>query len=359
MQAQGSEQAAQGRDTRQGLERNARPGAEETVRSLEPFLRRSAGRKIVTIMAADVVEYGRLMGIDEEGTLAALKVRRIIFDRLAREFDGHEFGCVGDSLMAQFPSAVNAVRCALAIQRAVGVENSRLPAGRHMSLRIGVNLGDVLEEHGTLFGDGVNIAARLQTLASPGGILISNAVLNQVKGKVAACFRSIGFQRLKNISHAISGYEVIAPACETTTAHSKSTRRAGPGSVAVLPFLNLTREWDKESFGDGLAEELIHVLTRVPDLHVPARTSCFSYKGRNIDVRQIASELEVEAVLEGSVRGSGERVRITAQMIDGRTGYHVWSHSFDRRFVDTLRLQHALAAAIVRIADLRSVGGAM
>jgi adenylate cyclase len=260
--------------------------------------------------------------------------------------------------MAQFPSAVNALRCALAIQRVVESENRLLPAGRHMQFRIGVNLGDVIEEQGTLFGDGVNIAARLQTLAGPGGILISSAVHDQVKGKVAASFRSIGPQRLKNISHAVLGYEVIASACEAMPAYATSSRRTGPSSIAVLPFLNLTREWDKESFADGIAEELIHVLTRVRGLHIPARTSCFSYKGRNMDVRQIASELEVEAVLEGSVRSADERVRITAQLVDGRTGYHIWSRTFDRRFEDTLRLQHALAAAIARLAYLREVSRA-
>ena len=364
MLAQGPEQpAAHGsHDIRQQRERNARPGSDDTITPLEPFLRRSSGRKIATILSADIVEYTRLMGADEERTLAALKILRTIFSRLVHEFEGHEFGSVGDSLMAQFPSAVNAMRCALTIQRAVATENRMVPTDQRMSLRIGLNLGDVIDEHGTLYGDGVNIAARLQALARPGGVLLSSAVHEQVRGRIAATFRLVGPLRAKNISRAILTYEaidtdfsrsVLPLGCKSDAAHVTSILHAIPSSIAVLPFINLTGDLGKDSFGDGMAEELIHVLTRVPGLHVPARTSSGAYKGRNMDVRQIASELDVEAVLEGSVRGAGERVRITAQLVDGLTGYHIWSQAFDRRFEEPLRLQHSIAVAIIRLADMR------
>ena len=359
------EQAAveDGQVNPQARERRARPGSEDPITSLEPFLRRSPGRKIATILAADVVDYGRLMGVDEEGTIVALKVRRTLFGRQVREFEGHEFGSVGDSMMAEFPSAVNAMRCAFAIQRAVAIENRTVPAGERMALRIGLNLGDVIEDNGLLYGDGVNIAARLQALAPPGGVLISSAVHEQIRGRTAATYRSIGPLHAKNISRAILTYEAMdtgfgrcdLPQERKSDAAAVTSNPYGfRSSVAVLPFVNLTGEPDKDCFGDGMAEELIHVLAHVPGLHVPARTSCYSYKGRNIDVRQIASELDVEAVLEGSVRSAGARVRITAQMIDGLTGYHLWSRTFNRRFEEPLRLQRSLAVAISRLADLHS-----
>ena len=326
------------------------------------------GRKIATILAADVVEYSRLMNVDDEGTLAALNVRRTIFERLVGEFGGRVFGSVGDSLMAEFPSAVNAVRCAQAIQQAVENENEPLPADRRMALRIGLNLGDVIEEDATLFGDGVNVAARLQALASPGGILISRAVFEQVKNRVRATFKAAGVRHVKNIPDAVATYEVIdrgarltgsgtaqGPAPSPAVDTEPQSRMLSRTSIAILPFTNLTGDPTKEYFSDGVTEELINTLTRARGLFkVPARTSALAYKGRTIDVRQIARDLDVDAVLEGSVRSVDQGIRVTAQLVDGRTGHHLWSQSFDGKFEDLFTFQDELTVAI---ADALTLGG--
>lgn len=348
------------------------------------------GRKIAAILAADVVGYSRLMGLDESGTLAALKARRALFNRLVEEFDGREFGSVGDSLMAQFPSAVNAVGCAQAIQHAIARENEPLAADRRMALRIGVNLGDVIEEDGTLFGDGVNVAARLQALAAPGGILISGAVYEQVKKKVPARFNYTGVRHVKNIADLVSTYEVLDPSerhplVKALVRHSRRWRVAAatvlalatvgllwwfwrgdlavtqlqallqPGargvtgaqpSVAVLPFVNMSSEADNEPFADGLSEEVLNVLAGIQGLKVAGRTSSFYYKNKTEKPEVIAATLGVNHLLEGSVRRSGPRVRITAQLIDATTGFHLWSESFDRELTDVFAVQEDIARSV-------------
>ncbi|HSD73754.1 MAG TPA: adenylate/guanylate cyclase domain-containing protein [Steroidobacteraceae bacterium] len=312
-------------------------------------------RKIIAILAADVVGYSRLMSVDEESTLENLKLRRTIFDQVVAECGGREFGSVGDSLMAQFPSAVNAVRCAQLIQQRISEENVKGPAEQRMQLRIGVHLGDVIEELGAFFGDAVNVAARLQALAKPGGVLISNAVFDQVRNKHRARYIDAGMHQVKNLAGPLRVFEVLAGLPEKRIAGEPGgspmegmTSAAARGSIAVLPFVDLTGDPTKEYFSDGLAEELIPALARVPGLRVPARTSSFAYKGRNIDVRQIARDLDVEVVLEGSVRSAGERIRVTAQLINGESGYQLWSQHYDRRFEDLFELQHDLSTAIVQ-----------
>ena len=336
-------------------------------------------RKIAAILAADVVEYSRLMGVDESGTLDALKIRRALFERLVKDFDGREFGSVGDSLMAQFPSAVNAVRCAQAIQRAVASENEPLPPARRMQLRIGINLGDVIEENGALFGDGVNVAARLQSLAAPGGILVSGAVYEQVKKKVPASLKFAGTRQVKNIVDPVPTYEVL----DTDEARSflgiltrhprrwlvvaavvivsliadafwywrgnvesiRATNGTAP-SVAVLPFVNMSSEPDNEPFADGLSEEVLNVLAGIDGLKVAGRTSSFYYKGKNEKADVIAETLGVNHLLEGSVRWAGPRVRITAQLIDASDGFHLWSRTFDRDTADVFAVQEEIARAV-------------
>jgi len=351
------------------------------------------GRKIAAILAADVVDYSRLMGMDEPATLAALKIRRGIFEQLVREFEGRGFGSVGDSLMAQFPSAVNAVQCALAIQQSVAETNEPLPADRRMSLRIGINLGDVIEEDGNLFGDGVNVAARLQALAAPGGILVSESVHQQVWKKVSAQFASAGARHVKNVAEplvvfevlkqderqgrlkrlartartrsvrwSIAGFMVIALATATVltyrersnagsgssgVATSNETERA-PQSIAVLPFENLSGDVGNEHLGDGVSEELLHRLSNVPGLLVAARTSSAYFKESKETASTIGRMLGVEYLLEGSVRRSGDTLRITAQLVDAQNGYHVWSDSFDRPFKDVLAIQDEISLAVLK-----------
>lgn len=335
-------------------------------------------RIIAAILAADVVEYSRLMAADEPGTLAALKALRTTFAAQAAEFGGREFGSVGDSLMAEFPSAVNAVAAALAIQESVAAGNAPLPPARRMLLRIGVNLGDVIEEKGGFFGDAVNVAARLQALAKPGGVLISGAVYDQVRAKLEARYVDAGTRQVKNIRGPVRTFEVLPPsppgiggriAAALSTIASRRVLRGvlvgvalgvalalglfwrdipvpGTGgnlgavlrpeeapqsanTLAVLPFINLTGDPANDYLGDGLAEELLNRLTRVPGLRVAARGSAFTYKGKDVDVRAIAEALDVNYVLEGSIRRQGEFVRVNAALVERATGVNRWSDSYE------------------------------
>jgi adenylate cyclase len=333
-------------------------------------------RKIAAILAADVVDYSRLMGADEAGTLAALAIRRTLFDTLVGEFDGRVFGSVGDSLMAEFPSAVHAVECAQAIQGAVANENAVVPSGKQLRLRIGVNLGDVIESNDGVAGDAVNVAARLQALAKPGGVLISGTVYDQVHLKLPARYVDAGTRRVKNIEEPVRLFEVLRPpegiggrlrasVARFATRHAvrvaaiavafaavaalglfwrdiplPTTGRtlgevvqlesgAPPGSIAVLPFVNMTGDPASDYLGDGLAEELIHRLSGIPGLRVAPRRSAFAYKGKDVDVRGIADALGVNYVVEGSVRRQGDLVRVHASLVDRTTGANEWSHSYE------------------------------
>ena len=309
-------------------------------------------RKIAAILAADVVDYSRLMGADEAGTLAALAIRRGFFDTLVQEFDGRVFGSVGDSLMAEFASAVNAVQCAQAIQDCIANENAALPPAGRMSLRIGVNLGDVIESGDTVAGDAVNVAARLQALAKPGGVLISGAVYDQVHLKIPARFIAAGTRHVKNIPEPVRTFEVLPAAAPGPAgrladffAHLLSRRvlraiaiggavgialglglfwrelpvpTTGeslgelldaqaplPNSIGVLPFLNIGGDPRDDYLGDGLADELSTRLAKIPELRVASRTSTFAFRGKELSADRIASLLGVSYVVEGSVRRQG------------------------------------------------------
>jgi len=360
-----------------------------------------ASRKIAAILAADVVEYSRLMGADETGTLAALRSRRVIFEELVREFDGREFGSVGDSLMAEFASAVNAVSCALEIQRQVESANRSQPQAGRMHLRVGVNLGDVIEEKGSVFGDTVNVAARLQALAKPGGVLISGPVYDQVHLKVPARFIDAGSRHVKNIEEPVHAWEVLPPeapglagrlATSAARLASWRVRRAAvvvvtigaaialgqywreipvpgtggrlgqlldpsvaeppPGSIAVLPFVNLSGDPADDYLGEGLAEELMHRLARIPGLQVAARTSAFAFRDKDLDVREIADELGVAYVVEGSVARRGDRVRVRASLAERASGTNRWSNSYQDSSGDMFAIEDQIGTQILTALEL-------
>lgn len=356
-------------------------------------------RKIAAILAADVVGYSRLMGADEVRTLAALAVRRRHFDTLVQEFDGRVFGSVGDSLMAEFASAVNAVQCAQAIQDAIANENASLPPDRRMALRIGVNLGDVIETGGNVAGDAVNVAARLQALAKPGGVLISGAVHEQVHLKIPARFIAAGVRHVKNIPEPVRTFEVLPAATPGVAgraadffAHLLSRRmlRAlaiggalgvalglglfwrqlpvpttgaslgelldeqapSPNSIGVLPFLNIGGDPRDNYLGDGLADELSNRLVKIPELRVASRTSTFAFRGKELSAEQIASQLGVSYVVEGSVRRQGNRVHVNAALIDGASGSSRWSNSYEASSGDVYAIEQDIGRQVMTALEL-------
>jgi adenylate cyclase len=308
-------------------------------------------RRLAAILAADVAGYSRLMAADEAGTLARLaRYRAELIEPRIAEFQGRIVGSAGDSLLVEFTSALNAVRCAVELQAALAASNAGLPDDRRMAFRMGVNLGDVIATSDTIYGDGVNIAARLEKLAEPGGVCIGRAVHDQVKGKLGYGFADLGEQRLHNIPEPVRAYRVNA-APGGGTAASASAGKALPlpekPSIAVLPFANLSGDPEQDYFADGMVEEIITALSRMRWLFVIARNSSFVYKGRAVDVKQVGRELGVRYVLEGSVRKAGNKVRITGQLVDGSTGGHLWAERFDGALEDIFDLQDRVTASVV------------
>jgi len=308
-------------------------------------------RKLAAILCADVHGYSRLMGEDEEATIRTFSGHRAIIDRLIDEHRGRFVNSAGDSVLAEFASVVNAVECAVEIQRALKAENAAVPDERRMEFRIGVNLGDVVAEGEQIYGDGVNVAARLESLAEPGGICISGTVHEQVRYKLALTYEDIGEQRLKNIARPVRAYSIAlhgaaAPAAAASPAPPTLALPAKP-SIAVLPFNNLSGDLEQEYFADGMVEDIITALSRFKELFVIARNSSFVYKGKAVDIQQVARELGVHYVLEGSVRKSGNRVRITGQLIDAATRAHLWADRFDGSFEDVFELQDSVTESVV------------
>jgi len=365
-------------------------------------------RKLAAIFAADVVGYSHLMQLDEMGTLRALRASRTIVDRLIAEHRGRIFTTAGDSVLADFPSAVDAVECALEVQQAIAEENAQRPEGERLRFRIGVHLGDVIVDGDNLLGDGVNIAARLQTLAEPGGIYVSAAVRDQIGTKLPAAFIDRGDQRLKNMAQPLRAFEIVEPGAEAAAglgARVSASRRsrvgvgaavaaiviaiaaagwwwsgspsigliasqqvAGPAmpsatlaesaaarnipaarlSIVVLPFANLSNDPEQEYFADGITEDLTTDVSRIAGAVVIARNSAFSYKGKPVDPKQIGHELGVRYILQGSVRRSGSQVRINAVLIDAETDTQLWAERFDRDIGDLFAVQNEITARIAR-----------
>jgi adenylate cyclase len=302
-------------------------------------------RRLAAILAADVAGYSRLMGEDEEGTLAALKaIRRELGDPKIAEHRGRIVKTTGDGLLAEFASVVDAVRYAVEIQRAMAEHNADVPAERRIEFRIGINLGDIIIDEGDIYGDGVNVAARLEALAEPGGICVSRVVRDQVRDKVEFGFEDLGEQQVKNIARPVRVYRIAF--AETARTNAPLPLPDKP-SLAVLPFQNMTGDAEQDYFVDGIVEEITTAISRLPWLFVIARNSSFTYKGRAVDVKQVARELGVRYVLEGSVRKAGNRVRIAGQLIDTTTGAHLWAERFDGAIDDIFELQDQVASHVV------------
>ena len=307
-------------------------------------------RRLIAIFAADVEGYSRLMGADEVGTFKDLTQRRDILDSLIASRRGRIANTAGDSVLAEFGSAVDAVQCAVEAQAALSQANVGLSPDRHINFRIGVHVGDVMIKGGDLFGDGVNIAARLQTLASAGGVCLSGVAYDHVRKILPFAFADLGAQQVKNIDEPVRAFSVVAERAAVVTASANaSVPLALPDkpSIAVLPFQNMSGDPEQEYFADGMAEDIITALSRFKALFVIARNSSFTYRGRAVDVRQVGRELGVRYVLEGSVRKAANRVRITGQLVDTATGAHLWADHFDGTLEDIFDLQDQLTATIV------------
>jgi adenylate cyclase len=303
-------------------------------------------RRLAAILAADVAGYSRLMGVDEEGTLAALKAyRRELVDPKIAEHRGRIVKTTGDGALVEFGSAVDAVRCAMEIQRALAERNASIPEDLRIEFRIGINVGDIISDEDDIYGDGVNIAARVETLASPGAICLSEHAYQQMKGKLALDVSDMGEQQLKNIAQPVRVYGVRldgAPVRPVLALPDKP-------SIAVLPFQNMSDDPQQEYFADGITEDIITELSRFSELFVIARNSSFQYKGKAVDLRQVGRELGVRYVLEGSIRRGDDRIRITAQLIETETGAHRWAEHYDRELKDVFAIQDEVARTIASI----------
>ena len=302
-------------------------------------------RKLVAILAADIAGYSRLMGVDEVGTARALREHRAAVDPIVTSHGGRIVKTTGDGVLLQFPSVVAAVECAVAVQNLMAERNADVPQDRRMLFRMGINLGDVLIEDDDILGDGVNIAARLEGIAEPGGLCISESSYQQVRDKLAIHFEDMGQQQLKNITRPVRVYRI--PLGGTSAKERPPLALPDKPSIAVLPFQNMSGDTEQEYFTDGMVEDIIPGLSRIKWLFVIARNSTFTYKGRVIDVKQIGRELGVRYVLEGSVRRVTDRIRITGQLIDAVSGAHVWAERYDRKFDDVFALQDEITLSVV------------
>jgi len=307
-------------------------------------------RKLAAIMAADVVGYSRLMEQDEAGTFERLRAhRKELFEPEIAQHRGRVFKLVGDGLLAEFASVVDAVECAANLQRGMAQRNSEVPVDQRINIRIGLHVGDVIVEDGDRHGDAVNVAARLQQLAEPGGICVSRPVMDHVRQKVALTFELRGEEQLKNIADPVVVFRVHL---ESTQAKPLPPLPDKP-SIAVLPFENLSGDPEQEYFADGMVEEIITALSRFRGLFVIARNSSFAYRGRAVDVKQVGRELGVRYVLEGSVRRGGDRLRITGQLVNASTGAHLWADRFEGKLAEVFDLQDQVAISVVGVIAAR------
>ena len=321
-------------------------------------------RRLAAILAADVAGYSRLIGTDEGGTLQALKaIRAELIDPTIAAHNGRLVKTTGDGLLVEFGSVVDALLCATKVQAGMAKRNTTVPDERRVEFRIGINVGDVVVEDGDIFGDGVNVAARLEALAEPGGICVSARVQEDAAGKLDLSFEDMGEQELKNIARPVRVYLVrdpAVPAEEAVPGAAQPLPLPDKPSIAVLAFQNMSGDPEQEYFADGIAEDIITTLSRYPSLFVIARNSSFTFKGRAVDVKQVGRELGVRYVLEGSLRKSGNRIRVTAQLAEAETSNHIWAERYDRDPLDIFAVQDEITEAVaiavapaIRDAELR------
>jgi TolB-like protein/class 3 adenylate cyclase len=320
-------------------------------------------RRLAAVLAADVAGYSRLMGRDEEGTLAQLKsFRKTLVDPQITAHRGRIVKTTGDGMLVEFVSAVDAARCAVEVQRGMAAQNADTPQEFRIEFRIGIHVGDIIIDDNDIFGDGVNIAARLEGIAQPGGICISDDTQRQIRGKVDIGFHDMGAQALKNIVEPMRTWRMqIGNATASKGGSGPSPPFALPDkpSIAVLPLQNLSGDPEQEYFADGITEDIITELSRYPDLFVVARNSSFTYRGKAVGITEVARELGVHYVLEGSVRRAGNRVRINTQLIDGGSGKHLWAERYDRSLEDLFSVQDEVTQSIVAVLPARIESAAL
>ena len=304
-------------------------------------------RKLAAIISADVEGYSRLMDDDEEATVRKLTAYGTVINGLVQQYRGRIVDTTGDNILAEFASAVDAVNCAVEIQRELAEHNAELPDSRKMEFRIGVNVGDVVEKEDRIYGDGVNIAARVEGFAEAGGICISGRVYDQVENKLDFEYEFLGDQKVKNIVRPVRVYRVLIGSKVTASKVNRTLELPDKPSIAVLPFVNMSGDAEQEYFADGITEDIITVLSKFRWFFVIARNSVFTYKNKPMDVKLVARDLGVRYVLEGSVRKAGNRLRITAQLIDASTGHHVWAERYDRELEDIFAVQDEITQNIV------------
>jgi TolB-like protein/class 3 adenylate cyclase/tetratricopeptide (TPR) repeat protein len=312
-------------------------------------------RRLAAVLAADVAGYSRLMGTDEEGTLARLKaVRMALIDPTIARHRGRIVKTTGDGMLVEFASAVDAVRCAVEVQTGMPDQNASVPPGERIEFRIGIHVGDIIIDDNDIFGDGVNVAARVENECEPGGVFVSGNAFEQVRGKTTFTFHDMGEKKLKNIERPVRLYAVRGAASAAVAAISAMPPDSGKPlplpdkpSIAVLPFQNMSGDPEQEYFADGMVEDIITALSRFKSLFVIARNSSFTYKGKAVDIKQVGRELGVRYVLEGSVRKAGNRVRITGQLIEADTDRHIWADKFDGGLEDIFDLQDQVTSSVV------------
>jgi adenylate cyclase len=310
-----------------------------------PVAENAVERRLAAILAADVVGYSKLMGQDETGTLAALrKLRAELIDPRISEHKGRIFKTTGDGLLAEFPSVVNAVACAVEIQQSIAVRNAELPEDSIIEVRIGINLGDVIIEDDDVFGDGVNVAARLEALAPSGGIAISGTVRDHLSNRLSIICEDVGERQLKNINQPVRVFLVRSG--KSKSQHRPTHIAPHKPSIAVLPFTNLSADLEQGYLSDGIAEDIITELSRYQELLVVARNSSFHYRDTNLDMKRVGRELGVEYLVEGSLRKAGNRLRITVQLIEAASGVHLWAEKYDRDLVDFFAIQDDVTQSV-------------
>jgi adenylate cyclase len=325
-------------------------------------------RRLSGILIADVVGYSRLMEEDEEWTIRNLEENKRLIESLISDFQGRVVDSPGDNILAEFNSVVNAVECAIIIQKELAAKYASLPENKKMQFRIGINLGDIIIKDNSIYGDGVNAAARIQSLADPGGINISRPVYYQVKRKIDMQYDYLGEHQVKNLDEPVRIYRIIMGDKQgSQNSLSKPSEKASFNrmayplperpSIAVMPFVNLSGEANQEFFCDGLTEEIITGLSKNPELFVIARNTSFFYKNRPVKAQQVSEELGVRYILEGSVRKQGNRVRVTVQLIDAIMGYQIWSERYDREMVDIFTLQSEITTQISIELRIKLIGG--